>query len=306
MSEFRSGYCAIVGRPNAGKSTLLNRLVGLKLAIATHKPQTTRDRILGVLTTDDAQVVLVDTPGLHKADGGINRHMVKTAEQALSSADVVLWMVEIDTDDARPPSKGQHHIFNTIQASKKPWILALNKVDKLPDRSRVLPWLQIWQETFNPPILMPLSAQDGDNVDELLAEVCKLLPEGPMLFDKDTVTDRTERFLSAEIIREKAILETQDELPYSIAVTIDTFNEEERFNPDDPVVAIQATVHVERDGQKRIVVGTRGKVIKKIGSRSRRDLRQLLGCRVYLELFVRVTKKWTHIEHQLREFGYDQ
>ncbi len=306
MSEFRSGYCAIIGRPNAGKSTLLNRLMGLKLAIATHKPQTTRDRILGVLTRPDGQVALVDTPGLHRAEGGINRHMVKTAETALADADVVLWMVEVDTDEVGDPSAGQHRIHETIQASGRPWILALNKVDKLADRSRVLPWIQKWQDTFNPPVLVPISAQEGDNIDALLDEVLQALPEGPMLFDEETVTDRSERFLSAEIIREKAILETKEELPYSIAVTIDTFDESERENPDDPVVSIQATVHVERDGQKKIVVGTRGKVIRKIGMRSRKDLRHLLGCRVYLELFVRVTKKWTHLQHQLREFGYDK
>ena len=306
MSDFVSGYCAIVGRPNAGKSTLLNRLMGLKLAIATHKPQTTRDRILGVLTRKEGQVALVDTPGLHRAEGGINRHMVRTAEQALGDADVVLWMVEVDTDEVRDPSPGQHKIHETITASGKPWVLALNKVDKLPDRSRLLPWIQKWQDTFDPPALVPMSAQEGDNVEALMTEVMSRLPEGPMLFDEDTITDRSERFLTAEIIREKAILETKEELPYSIAVTIDTFDESERENPDDPVISIQATVHVERDGQKRIVVGTRGKVIRKIGMRARKDLRHMLGCRVYLELFVRVTKKWTHLQHQLREFGYDQ
>jgi len=306
MSEFRSGYCAIVGRPNAGKSTLLNRLMGLKLAIATHKPQTTRDRILGVLTRDDWQIALVDTPGLHRAEGGINRHMVKTAELALGDADVVLWMAEVDPGEVRDLSPGMHRIHQTIVASGKPWVLALNKVDKLPDRSRVLPWIQKWQETFDPPALVPMSAQEGDNVEELVAEVAKLLPVAPPMFDEETVTDRSERFLAAEIIREKAILETKEELPYSIAVTIDTFDESMRFDPEDPVISIQATVHVERDGQKRIVVGTRGKVIRKIGMRARRDLRNLLGCRVYLELFVRVTKKWTHMDARLREFGYDQ
>jgi GTP-binding protein Era len=306
MSEFRSGYCAIVGRPNAGKSTLLNRLMGLKLAIATHKPQTTRDRILGVLTRPDGQIALVDTPGLHRAEGGINRHMVRTAELALGDADMVLWMVEVDTDEVGDLSAGMHRIHGMIEASGKPWVLALNKVDKLADRARVLPWIQKWQDTFDPPVLVPISAQEGDNVEVLVEEVLQRLPEGPMLFDEETVTDRSERFLAAEIIREKAILETKEELPYSIAVTIDTFQEEQRFDPEDPVVHIQATVHVERDGQKRIVVGSRGKVIRKIGMRSRKDLRRLLGCRVYLELFVRVTKKWTHLQHHLKDFGYDK
>ena len=231
MSDFVSGFCEFVGRRNACMSTLLTLLLGVKLAMATQKPKTTRDRILGVLTRKEGQVALVDTPGLHRAEGGINRHMVRTAEQALGDADVVLWMVEVDTDEVRDPSPGQHKIHETITASGKPWVLALNKVDKLPDRSRLLPWIQKWQDTFDPPALVPMSAQEGDNVEALMTEVMSRLPEGPMLFDEDTITDRSERFLTAEIIREKAILETKEELPYSIAVTIDTFDESERENP---------------------------------------------------------------------------
>jgi GTP-binding protein Era len=303
--EFRSGYCAIVGRPNAGKSTLLNRLTGIKLAITTHKPQTTRDRILGILHRDNAQVALVDTPGLHRPEGGMNQHMVRAAEAALGNADVVLWMAEVQKGDVRELSKGMHHIHALLEASGKPWVLGLNKTDKLRSPAEALPQIALWQSTFDPPCLVPMSAETGDNVDALVREIITRLPVGEPMFDSDSVTDRSERFLTAEIIREKAILETQEELPYSIAESIDEFDESMRFSETDPLVSIIATLHVERQGQKCIVVGKRGAVVRKIGMRARKDLRRLLECRVYLDLFVRVTPDWTRKQHQLKEFGYD-
>lgn len=301
----RSGYCAIVGRPNAGKSTLLNHLMGVKLAIATHKPQTTRDRILGILNRPHGQICFVDTPGLHNPKGGINKYMVRQAEAAILDADVILWMAEVQPKGSRALSKGMNRIHELIESSNKPWLLALNKVDRVNNKQEILPQIALWQEAFDPPCVVPISAQDGEYTGPLLDEIIARLPAGPPLFPDEFLTDRSERYLTTEVIREKAILETREELPYSVAVTVDDFDESKREDADDPLVSIIATLHVEREGQKRIVVGERGKVVKRIGMRARRDLRRLLGCRVYLDLFVRVTPDWSSKETRLRDLGYD-
>ena len=301
----RSGYCAIVGRPNAGKSTFLNQIIGMKLAISTHKPQTTRDRILGILNRPNGQICFVDTPGLHSAKGGINKYMVRQAEAAIQDADVILWMAEVQPKTDPPLSRGMERIHQLIEATGKPWLLALNKVDRVRDKKQLLPQISRWQAAFDPPCVVPISAQDNDYTEALLDEVIARLPPGPPLFPDEFLTDRSERYLTTETIREKAILETRDELPYAVAVTVDDFDESRREDPEDPMVSIIATVHVEREGQKRIVVGERGKVIKRIAMRSRRDLRRLLGCRVYLDLFVRVTTDWSSKDARLKDLGYD-
>ncbi|MBW1989370.1 MAG: GTPase Era [Deltaproteobacteria bacterium] len=293
---FVSGFCALLGAPNVGKSTLLNQVLGEKISITSRKPQTTRNRIMGVVNRPGAQIVLVDTPGIHSASGGLNRHMVEVALSAASDVDVIVFMV----DAARRDKKSETLVLQSLKRRNAPVILAPNKVDlvKKPD---LLPLLDQWSRAYDFRDMVPISALEGDGVDELLDAVQKTLPAGPPYFPEDMVSDAPERFIAAELIREKVFELTHQELPYSTAVTVEDWKETE----DPPLVRIHAVIHVERGTQKRMVIGKQGAMIKQIGIRARRDLETMLGVKVHLELFVRVEKNWTKDPRAMRRLGYE-
>ena len=288
----KSGFVALVGRPNVGKSTLLNRLLGQKVAIVTPKPQTTRHRVLGIKTLQAAQIVFVDTPGLHRARSLINRRMVEAAERAAADADIIVWVLDATAGLAT----ADREIAEPLAAERRPVCVVLNKIDRVP-RPQLLPILAAVDQVLPGRDVVPVSATKGTNLDALVEVIIRLLPEGPQLYDAETVTDQTERALAQELVREQVLLQTREEVPYAVAVEINTF--EDKPN----VTVISATIHVERDSQKGIVVGERGQRIKEIGRAARLELERVLGRRVYLELFVRVQEEWTQRESLLKEFG---
>jgi len=288
----RSGFAAIIGRPNVGKSTLLNQLLGQKVAIVTPKPQTTRSRILGIKTLPTAQIIFVDTPGLHRPRNLINRRMVEAAEHSVEEADVLLWVI-----DARDGVTNEDRdIAERLCAEARPVCVVLNKID-IRSSSQLLPLLATLDQILPGRDVVPVSALTGTNVTELLRQIIRMLPEGPQLYDPETFTDQTERMLVQEVVREKVLLQTRQEVPYAIAVTVDKFEEK------GSLAVISATIHVERDSQKGILIGQRGTRIKEIGRAARLELEQMLGRRIYLELFVRVQEEWTKREGLLKEFG---
>lgn len=290
----RSGFVAIVGRPNAGKSTLLNRFLGCKIAIVTPKPQTTRRRLLGIKTLPHAQILFVDTPGIHRSRGLLNERMVEQARQALQDCDVALWMV----DATHPPGAIDREIASLIRRHAKPAVVALNKID-LAGGPRLLPIMQTVSEMLPGSEPIPVSALTGEGTDVVLGALVERLPEGPQYYPAGEITDETERAIVAEIVREKVLLQTRDEVPYGVAVTVDAFEEK----PDRNVVVIRATVHVERESHKSILVGEAGRRISAIGTAARPGIETLLGARVFLELFVRVSPDWTRRPGQIKEFG---
>ena len=288
-SEFRSGVVPIVGRPNVGKSTLLNRLVGEKIAIVSPKPQTTWNRILGVKTSPSAQILFVDTPGIHDASSKLNRSMLAAAKGALQDADLILHMVEA-TD---PFSDKEKQVWGLLQGVTTPVILVINKidvggVDVTPEAPLSFPYVKV----------MPISALRGTGVALLEKEIVAHLPFGPPYYSADVMTDQTERFMAREIIREKIFLLTRQEIPYSCAVVVEEFKER-----DEGAIFIRAAINVERETQKGILIGKGGSKLKEIGKQARMNLEELLGARVYLDLWVRVQKDWTKKEYALREFG---
>jgi GTP-binding protein Era len=290
----RCGYVAIVGRPNVGKSTLLNRILGRKIAIVTPKPQTTRRRILGIKTLPGAQLLFLDTPGLHAARGLMNERMVARARQAVTEADVVLWLV----DASRARSIGDREMATWLAGAGRPVVIGLNKIDCL-SKNELLPLLDELARSVPAAEVVPVSALSGENLTRLLDRLCAVLPQGPALYPEDEVTDETEREIVAEIIREKVMLETRDEIPYAVAVTVDAFEEKE----DRPLVIIRASIHVDRESQKPIVIGQRGARIKAIGQAARAEIEAFLERRVFLELFVKVQPGWTRQPARLKEFG---
>lgn len=295
----RAGYVALVGRPNVGKSTLMNRLVGESLSIVSAKPETTRDRVMAVITAphgSDAQLVIVDTPGIHRPHRQLGEYMNASARAAAEDADVVV-MVADATDGHAGPGR-ESHVLEVIAGVTKPVLLAVNKVDAVKPKSALLPLLEAYGKLREFTAVIPISAETGDGVDGLLKEAGALLPEGPALFPEDTLTQHPERFFVAERIREAVISETQEEVPYVSAVTIESFEER------PAVPRISASIHVERPGQKKIVVGTGGERIKAIGSRARASIERLLGRKVHLELIVKVTPDWTRSNEALKRFGY--
>jgi GTP-binding protein Era len=296
----KSGFVAIVGRPNVGKSTLLNRLLGQKLAIVSHKPQTTRGRILGVVTRPDAQIALLDTPGLHTAKGGLNARMVEAALHTMADADVVLFLIEAGTpaiDAATRKALAQ------IVAAKKPTLLVINKIDMLPRRA-LLPLIDRWKDLHAWTEVYPLSALKGENVDGLLDVVARHLPEAEAMFPAEQWTDRSERDLCSELIREQILKQTEKEVPYSAAVLIEEFDETERAVGPRGLVRVMATVLVERDSQKAILIGKGGSRLKEIGTRARGEMERLLRAKVFLQLHVRVEPGWTQSEKGLGRAGY--
>ena len=302
----RAGFCAIVGRPNVGKSTLLNRLLGQKIAIVTPKPQTTRNRILGVLTLPHAQVAFVDTPGIHRARKGLNRYMVEQALGAIEEVDVVLFIVEPprgDTAEAmrRPLGEVEQSIVRRLRRARKTTILGINKVDQIR-KPLLLPLIDAWNERMDFASIVPFSALTGDGVDRLVEEVVSQLPVGPQLFPPDMVTDLAERTIVAEYIREQILRFTREEVPYGTAVVVESFDESEREGRN--LVRIEARIFVERDTQKGILIGKGGEMLKKIGTAARLEIEKLLGCRAYLGLKVEVEPRWSERRDALRRLGY--
>ena len=298
----RAGFAAIVGRPNVGKSTLLNRLLGQKVAIVSPKPQTTRSRIQGVITRPGAQVALLDTPGLHSARGGLNARMVQQALQTLSDADAALFLIEAGTpgiDTATRTALGQ------VKAARKPTLLVVNKIDAVP-RETLLPLIDRWRGEHEWSEVYPLSALTGENVDGLLDALVRNLPEGPALFPAEQWTDVPERDLCAELIREQILHQTEQEVPYSAAVVVEEFDESEREVGPRGLTRISATVLVERDSQKAILIGRGGARLKEIGTKARAQIEKLLGCKVFLQLHVKVEKDWTQTARGLRRAGYPE
>lgn len=300
--EHRCGFVTLVGQPNVGKSTLLNRLLGQKVAITSHRPQTTRNRIPGVLTRPDAQVVFVDTPGLHKARRALNTFMVDVAREALWETDAVALLVEAGIGPGGQVGIGEvvRQLLDQLRESATPVFLVLNKIDRI-DKPQLLPILDAWQSAYDFADMVPISALQGDGVGHLVDALIGALPAGPALYPPDALTDLPERFIAAEMIREKAFRLLGQEVPYSVGVTIDTWVDRARAGR----VHIQATIHVERDSQKGIVIGKGGQMIREIGTRARQDLQRLLGVQVELRLFVRVEKGWTRTEKGLRKLGYE-
>lgn len=295
QDDFVSGFVSIVGRPNVGKSTLLNRILGQKIAITSNKPQTTRNRILGVHNFHQGQAVFIDTPGIHKPHGKLNRFMVDQALGACANIDIVLFLVTAKDS----PGPGDEYILKFFEKSSVPVYLIINKIDQVNPQS-LLEKIQQYSERFHFREVIPLSARTGDGVSRLLQVIEGALPNGPQYYSEDILTDQPERFIVAELVREKIMRRTGEEIPYGVAVQIESFTEK----PDKNLVVIQALVHVERDSHKRIIVGKGGQMIKTLGQEARKDIEQLLGTRVFLELFVRVDKDWSQSERMLRELGY--
>lgn len=294
-SEHKSGFVAIVGAPNVGKSTLLNRILEEKISITSRKPQTTRNRVLGVLHRPAAQIVFIDTPGVHRAKKLLNVRIVETALNAMGDADLLLIMIDVATPD--PVS--EELMVKTLKKSRKPVILALNKVDRI-DKQDLLAIIERWSAVYPFEAVVPISAAAGTQVDVLIETMEKHLPPGPPYFPPDTLTDMPERFLAAELIREKVFRLTGEEIPYAAAVTVDSFKQQ----PNGSLVHIHATIHLERESQKGIVLGRKGAKIKQIGSAARKDIERMLGTKVFLALFVRVQKNWSKDAKALRKLGY--
>ena len=292
---YKSGFAAVIGRPNVGKSTLINSLIGQKIAIMSDKPQTTRNKILCVLTQPDAQVVFLDTPGIHKAKDKLGEYMVQAAENTLKEVDVILFVV----DATEKMGAGERYILERLEATKKPVLLVVNKLD-LIDRQSVLPIIAGYTAKYPFAGVVPISAKEEMNLDSLLTEIKQHLEEGPQYYPEDMVTDQPERLIVAELVREKVLHLTREEIPHAIAVDVDEMST--RTNGD---VYIRATIYVERDSQKGIVIGAKGMLLKKIGALARTDIENLLGSRVYLELWVRVKKDWRNRNNLLKEFGFE-
>ncbi|MDN6112036.1 MAG: GTPase Era [Tetragenococcus halophilus] len=294
MTEHKSGFVAIIGRPNVGKSTLLNRIVGQKIAIMSDKAQTTRNKIQGVYTTDNMQIVFIDTPGIHKPKHRLGDYMVNEAYGALQEVEAVLFMV--NADEKR--GKGDNLIIERLQKLDVPVFLIVNKIDKIhPDD--LLAVIQDYSTQMDFAEVVPLSATQGNNFETLMQLLEEQIPEGPQYFPKDQITDHPEYFIVSELVREKVLLFTQEEIPHSVAVVVDSMKRDENDK-----IRIQATINVERDSQKGIIIGKGGKMLKQIGIKARQDMEKMLGDKVYLELWVKVQKDWRDKQRSLDDFGY--
>ena len=297
-NETRSGFVAIVGRPNVGKSTLMNYMIGQKIAIMSDKPQTTRNRIHGVLTNERGQIIFMDTPGIHKPKHRLGEQMVKTAVQTLDGVEAALFLV----DATMPKGAGDEYIIELLKKVKDtPVFLLINKID-LIEKQQLFEIINSYKETYDFAEIIPISAKSGDNVDALLDRLMGLLPEGPQYYPPDMVTDHPERFIVAELIREKVLHLTHEEVPHSVAVEVEQMQLREEKN----MLVIHAAIYTERDSQKAIIIGKSGALLKQIGQRARYDIERLLGSKVYLELWVKVKADWRNREHMLRNFGFTE
>lgn len=293
--EFKSGFISIIGRPNVGKSTFINRVIGQKIAIMSDKPQTTRNKVQGVLTTNGAQFIFIDTPGIHKPKHKLGDFMMKVAQNTLKEVDVILFMVNAEEGYGR----GEEFILEKFQNIKTPIFLIINKIDRIhPDA--LLTIIDSYKEKYEFAEIVPISALEGNNVDNLLNIIKNYLPAGPQYYPADQVTDHPERFIITELIREKALHLTREEVPHSLAVVMDKMERKS----DKEMIHVMATIIVERDSQKGIIIGKQGKMLKEIGKRARADIEHLLGSKVFLELWVKVQKDWRNKASQLRDYGF--
>jgi len=294
-NRFKAGFVAIVGAPNVGKSTLLNQMLGEKISITSKKPQTTRNRIIGIVHRPHSQLIFIDTPGIHRAERMLNIRIVDAALSALRDVDVVLVMIDV----ANPDPDSEAFLIKKLKKQKRPVVLALNKID-LVAKPKLLSIIDNWSKSYAFEAVIPASAILGDQIDELLDAMEVLLPESPPLYPDQTLTDMPERFIAGEMIREKVFRLTGQEIPYSTAVTIESFSEEKR----GALVKIHATIHVERASQKGMIIGKHGTQLKMIGTEARKEIERMVGTKVYLKLFVRVHKNWSKDTKALRRFGY--
>ena len=291
--DYKSGFVTLIGRPNVGKSTLMNHLIGQKIAITSNKPQTTRNRIQTVLTMEEGQIVFVDKPGIHKAKNKLGEYMVNIAERTLNEVDVVLWLVEPSTFIGA----GEQHIAKQLKKVSTPVILVINKTDSVK-KEEVVSAITAYKDIYDFAEIVPVSARNGDNTQELVGAVMKYLPYGPQFYDEDTVTDQPERQIVAELIREKALHALNEEIPHGIAVAIDQMKKKNK------VMHIDATIICERDSHKGIIIGKQGNMLKKIGSTARFEIEKMLECQINLKLWVKVKKDWRDSEYLMKNFGY--
>lgn len=295
--NFKSGFVTLIGRPNVGKSTLMNHLIGQKIAITSHRPQTTRNRIQTVYTSEEGQIVFVDTPGIHKAKNKLGNYMVRIAERTLTEVDVILWLVEPTTFIGA----GEKHILEQLKKVKTPVILVINKTDKVK-KEEVLTFIDAYRKEMEFSEIVPVSALKGDNTDVLISCIMKYLPYGEPFYDEDTVTDQPERQIVAELIREKALRCLEEEIPHGIAVVIESM----KFRKGQSAIAdIEATIICERESHKGIIIGKKGAMLKRIGSQARPEIEEMLECKANLQLWVKVRKDWRDSDLYMKNFGYN-
>lgn len=294
---YKSGFVTLIGRPNVGKSTLMNQIIGQKIAITSDKPQTTRNRIQTVYTCEDGQIIFVDTPGIHKAKNKLGEYMVTVAERTLNEVDVILWLVEPSTFIGA----GERHIAEQLTRVKTPIILVINKIDTVK-KEEILTFIGAYKDICNFAEIVPVSALNGENKENLMKAIFEYLPEGPQFYDEDTITDQPERQIVAELIREKALRLLDEEIPHGIAVSIESMKERKKGN----IVDIDATIVCERDSHKGIVIGKQGAMLKKIGTLARQEIENLLDMKVNLQLWVKVKKDWRDSDFLLKNYGYSK
>ncbi len=299
-AKFKSGFVTLIGRPNVGKSTLMNRLIGQKIAITSNKPQTTRNRIQTVYTEERGQVIFLDTPGIHKAKNKLGEYMVNVAERTMSEVDIVLWLVEPTTFIGA----GEQHIAEQLKKVKTPVFLVINKIDTVK-KDEILSFIAAYKDICNFAEIIPVSALKGENTEALMEQIFKYMQEGPMYYDEDTVTDQPERQIVAELIREKALRLLDDEIPHGIAVSIDRMKERDGGREHGSgLIDIDATIVCERDSHKGIIIGKGGSMLKQIGTHARKEIENLLDCKVNLQLWVKVKKDWRDSDFLMKNFGY--
>ena len=296
-AKFKSGFATLIGRPNVGKSTLMNHLIGQKIAITSNKPQTTRNRIQTVYTCPEGQIIFLDTPGIHKAKNKLGEYMVTVAERTFSEVDVILWLVEPSTFIG----KGEQHIAEQLKQTNTPVILVMNKIDTVSIQE-VPRFLDAYRKIYDFAEMIPVSALKGKNLQTVIDAILKYLPYGPQFYDEDTVTDQPQRQIVAELIREKALRCLDEEIPHGIAVAIDRMKE----RPDGQIMDIEATIICERDSHKGIVIGKGGSILRKIGSQARREIEDMLEMKVNLQLWVKVKKDWRDSDFMIKNFGYNK
>ncbi|MCI8339626.1 MAG: GTPase Era [Lachnospiraceae bacterium] len=304
MNNFKSGFVTLIGRPNVGKSTLMNRLIGQKIAITSNKPQTTRNRIQTVYTCQEGQIIFLDTPGIHKAKNKLGEYMVTVAERTLKEVDVILWLVEPTTFIGA----GERHIAEQLRGTDTPVILVINKIDTV-EKQEILRFIDAYKDIVDFQEIVPVSALKGENTEELVKVMFQYLEEGPCYYDEDTITDQPERQIVAEMVREKALRNLNDEIPHGIAVVTDQMRERKRKDKSghlENIIDIDATIICERDSHKGIIIGKQGAMLKKIGSQARKDMENLLDCKVNLKLWVKVKKEWRDSDYLMKNFGYRQ